>query len=180
MGHIFAVEGAWEDGVEYLESVRPVLETIASTTGVGFVHRHAETPAMMRALMDIWVSYETGYHVGYFAFHGVPGAIEFQHGEQMSLEELGEHLDRRVNGGVIHLGGCSVLRIGDRRLQEFRKRAGASLVTGFRRDVDWLESAAFEVLALYRLADSSPGHAINHITRKYPDLVDRLGFVAVS
>lgn len=178
MPDILAIEGAWDDGLAYLESVRHTVELLGSATEITFMHRHAESPDMLKALLDLWVTHHAESHVGFLAFHGVQGKLQFQGDEEMTLEELGEHLDGRVDGGAIHLGGCSVLRLGDERIQQFRKTAGASIITGYRKDVDWLEAAVFDALVLSHLAQMTPGRAKNALVKKYPDFIERLGFVA--
>lgn len=66
-----------------------------------------------------------------------------------------------------------------RAVEEFQKRTGAKAVCGYTRDVDWTESAAFDILLLSSLLGGQRIDArFNYVRNAYPDLVKRLGFVS--
>jgi hypothetical protein len=51
------------------------------------------------------------------------------------------------------------------------------MVTGFTRDVDWIESSCFELLLFKALhMFQNPKIVIRHLQNKYPDLVESTGF----
>ena len=56
---------------------------------------------------------------------------------------------------MIHFGSCSTLDLDGRKLSSFLRRTGACAVFGFRADVDWLRSAAFDLLVLGYLQEVS-------------------------
>ena len=67
------------------------------------------------------------------------------------------------------------------RLNRFVRNTGAVGVCGYREDVDWLESAAFETLALGLLQGAAfTKSSIKKFNRELknlaPGLYDRLGF----
>ena len=66
-----------------------------------------------------------------------------------------ERLDGGCRGRVVHLGSCGTVDVHGRELKKFLGRTGALAVCGFREDVDWLESAAFDMLVLGRLQGAS-------------------------
>ena len=69
-----------------------------------------------------------------------------------------------------------------RELKKFLSRTGALAVCGFRQEVDWLESAAFDMLVLGRLQGASFLRASSmrkfdqELKQSAPGLYKRLGF----
>ena len=66
---------------------------------------------------------------------------------------------------------------------EFRQDIGAAAVVGYRRNTDWLEGAAVDVLALSALAESraraaanDPKQVLEKVKTNYPDLSRATGF----
>ena len=59
----------------------------------------------------------------------------------------------------------------------FVDQTRASLVTGFTRDVDWIESSAFELL-LFKAFNTykSPKVICRHLVTKFPELAEMTGF----
>jgi hypothetical protein len=61
--------------------------------------------------------------------------------------------------------------------QRFQKSTKAKLVCGYRKQVDWVESGAFDLILLSGLVeDARIDGRVNRLRRKYPDLVKLLGF----
>jgi len=118
------------------------------------------------------------YTLYFLASHGAEGTLSV--GGSVALSELHRvDLDRRV----LYMGGCSVAR--SRALEEFKElRAStrARAVCRFTQDVDWDESAAFELLLLNWLAYEPsrwPLEALKTVGENYAGLARHLGFVAV-
>ncbi len=80
----------------------------------------------------------------------------------VTLEKLGEILNGMCSGKILYFGSCSVLRATDERLDAFCSLTGSPCVVGFTRDVDWIASAALDLILLQAIA-----------TRKDPDAVRR-------
>jgi hypothetical protein len=62
-------------------------------------------------------------------------------------------------------------------VRDFVEQTGVSMVTGFTRDVDWIESSSFELL-LFKAFNmfQNPKIVVRHLQNKYPDLVESTGF----
>jgi hypothetical protein len=115
------------------------------------------------------------YGVLYFAFHGSPGRIHL-HRDRVKLPELAGMMNHRFTNWIIHFGTCSTLRK-PTAVREFVEQTGVAMVTGFTRDVDWIESSSFELLLFKALHTfKSPRVVIRHLQHKYPDLVESTGF----
>jgi hypothetical protein len=86
-------------------------------------------------------------------------------------------IDGRCEGKVLHFGACSVLKAEDEVLQQVCRDTGGKAVAGYTRSIDWVESAAFELLLVDRLARSvKMKTAYASIRGQYPDLSRKLGF----
>ena len=119
----------------------------------------------------------------YLAFHGKSRAIWLgeRRENSLNLSELAELLDGSCRGRVIHFGTCGTLDIHGREINTFLRQTGALAVSGFKKDVDWLRSAAFEILVIDGLQEVSftrPG--MRRFERKLketaPGLFRNLGF----
>ena len=47
---------------------------------------------------------------------------------------------------IIHFGSCGTLDIHGNRVRSFLQRTGALAVCGYKSEVDWMLSAAFEII----------------------------------
>lgn len=146
---VFAFEGDPEVDLRASHSVRPVLQFLSDLEVLKFIHRDIGTPEELEFYVKKWTQKKySQYQVGYFSFHGSPGELWFPDNRRsgISLDDLADWIDGRAEGRIIHFGACSVMRLGDSRLRDFLERTGARAVTGYRKDVDNLESMAFDAL----------------------------------
>jgi hypothetical protein len=90
------------------------------------------------------------YPILYLGFHGDPGVLFMKAGRRdpVDLAWLGERLEGACKGRIVHFGSCGTLGVHGNRLNRFLAQTGALAVTGFRTDVDWIQSAAFELILL--------------------------------
>jgi len=66
----------------------------------------------------------------------------------VSLDHLTGLLTNRLKGCIVHFGSCSVIGADDSTITTFLQRSGASAVMGYDRDVEWIDSAAWELVLL--------------------------------
>lgn len=86
-------------------------------------------------------------------------------------------LEGKLNGKIVHFGSCSTLNTTESNITDFINRTGCSFVSGYKKDVPYIESSAFEllyfnVLNTYRTYTTIKKNVIS----KYPTLVDILRF----
>ena len=180
---IFTFEGDWEPDLKDKSSIRPNLETLRDAYGIKFIHRQIGTPGELRYYVEKWLKKGTGnyhhYWVGHFALHGSPGKIWPGAGEGkvgVSFSKLQGWINGGAKGRVIFFDSCSTIDISDKKIQTFLDSTKARAVVGFTKEVDWLESAAFELLVLDALAYfNSPKDAEAHLKKKYGNFVEDLG-----
>jgi hypothetical protein len=172
---VFCIEGGWSRHLADRSSVRPLLELLENQGCVTFIHRDAGTPGEFEFYLNKWVQrgYDR-YALAYFAFHGDPGGLWIGR-YWYTLEKLAELLRGRCAGLVLYFGSCSTLDIDDDELAWFRRVTKARAVCGYNADVDWLESAAFELLLIQAVTRYKRINAgFEWLERSYGDLVDRL------
>lgn len=173
---VFCLEGAWERRLDDRTSVLPSLELLERRGNIRYIHRDVGTEDELYHYLRKWSQRGySAYGVLYFAFHGVRGGIKVGRGT-VPLSELADKLQGTAAGRVIYFGSCSVMRDRD-AVADFHKETGAKAIVGYRKDVDWVESAAFDLMLLSSLTGSERIDArINRVRSRYPDLSKALGF----
>jgi len=174
---IFCLEGAWKRRLDDRTSVLPTLDTLERLRLATYVHRDVGTEEELYLYLKKWAQRGySNYEVLYFAFHGVKGGIEVGRGT-VTLSDLAEKLEGKAAGRVVYFGCCSVMR-DEAAVAEFKGMTKAKAVCGYTKDVDWVESAAFDLLLLDSLmSDVRIDARFNRLSRNFGDLTSRLGFV---
>ncbi|NMM85846.1 hypothetical protein B2J88_15970 [Rhodococcus sp. SRB_17] len=174
---VFCLEGEWDDTIESTLSIEPALRLLEARDDIRLVHRDVATKAELRYYLNRWLGTRLrGYDFGYLGFHG---SAEYLYigDETLSLDELADMFDGRCGGKVLYFGSCSVLAAPDSVLTKFCRDTGARAVAGYTKDVDWIETAAFELLLVSKLVYSTNMKpAYTSLCKTYPDLTRRLGF----
>ena len=156
---IFCLEGDWWS-VKDKTSVEPLLRLLETAAGwkVPYVHHDTATHEEFHHYLKKWSGRTFASHpILYLGFHGEPGSITVGEGRRpkISLDELADRLEGACRRRVIHFGSCSTLDVHGRELNRFLDRTGACALLGFRSDVDWMKSTAFELLLMGLLQDVS-------------------------
>ena len=156
---VFAFEGDWEQDLKDKSSMRPTLETLHDlfqNEGFKFIYRRIGTPDELEYYVDEWLNERPkegygDYRIGYFAFHGEKGQIS-PGGGNVSLEDLDDWINGRAQGRTIYFSSCSTLDLETKRIKSFLRSTKAKAVVGFTKNVNWVESAAFDLILLDALA----------------------------
>jgi hypothetical protein len=171
--NIACLESLWTQQTENRLNVVPALELISKTYGAKFSHLTCNTREELN--YNLHLLCKRNYDILYFAFHGSPGKIHL-HRDEVTLTELAEMMNCRFENWIIHFGTCSTFRK-PKEVEYFARQTRVSLVTGFTRDVDWIESTALELLLFKAMqAFKSPKVVCRNLLNKYPDLVEATGF----
>ena len=183
---VFAFEGDWCEDLRDKDSVRPTLETLHDVKGIDFIHRRIGTTDELEYYVDKWLGGESAenyddYLVGYFAFHGSGGVIAPGEGD-VTLDQLAVWIDGRAQGRTVYFGSCSTLDLDTRRVKDFLKATKAKAAGGYTTDVNWLQSAAFDLLVLDALAcyHRRPHAANNYLWKHYKAFATDLGLKIVT
>lgn len=180
---LLCLEGEWdEDDPTSRLSIEPTLRLLEKANYFDVVHRDVCTEQELWCHLDRWSSHKAfrNYRTLYLGFHGSPH--EFYIGDlAIGLEQLSQRLEGQCDDSVIYFASCGVLGADDSTLKAFCKRTGAKAVMGYTEEVDWLESAAFELVNLGTIATASSAKiAHKSIMKGYGELASRLGFRAAT
>lgn len=178
---IFCLEGDWDADLRKEASVEPILELLARLERADYIHRNASIRAQLDHYLLEWTKRRyKNYPVLYLAFHGDESRIELGAGS-ITLNELGNTLAGRCEGRAIHFASCLTMEASDSDLMRFIRRTGARAVTGYQTEVEWLDSAAFEVVMFDQLLDGHRTDAFfRGLHREHGQMATRLGLVAAT
>jgi hypothetical protein len=155
-----------------------LLEVLRATEGVRFIHLTSSTVPELQFNVAQIPRYRS-YGLLYLSFHGSKGAINLIDGSRVTAQDLADMMRGVLDGWFVHFAACSVV-MATAELTEFMSTTGARLVTGYDRNVEWIEGAAMDLLVLdWAQYYKQPRSLVNRLKRTYPDLVAKTGFDAV-
>ncbi len=163
--------------MESKQSVEPTLQALERGEYIRLIRRSANTVGELELYLDRWFEKRhQDFSLAYLCFHGTARTLHFE-GDELSLVDLGTLIGGRAQGKILHFGSCRVMAATDEELQTFCRSTGVRAITGYTKDIEWLESSAFELLLIPDVI-----HAVklkssyDRMFRIYPDLAKRLGF----
>lgn len=180
-GGIFCLEGEWDSDLRSRDSVEPILDLLERLRIADSIHRDVATTEELKYFLGKWVQKRyDNYRVLYLAMHGTAGSL-YLGSDEIDLDTLEELLRDRCVGRAIYFGSCLTMRVTPERLMEFAANTGARVVVGYRKSVDWLDAAAFEVLLLDRLTSGLRSDAVfNHLSKEHGSFAESLGLVVAT
>ena len=175
---VFCLEGQWGN-LSDRRTLRPLLEVISGQTDgrVKTLHREAATREEFNHYLKIWLQKQnSAYRVLWLGFHGEEGKLAIGSKDSYELSDLSREIAGKARGRIIYFGSCSTLAVHGKRLNTFVAETGVDGVIGYTEDVDWLESAAFELLLIDALSRyARPKAAFEYLKREHRGLAKRLG-----
>lgn len=178
---IFCLEGAWYPNLKYRQSVRHMLELLSNSEGAKHIYKDCATLEELRFYMENWSQKRYRDHpILYLAFHGKPNILQVGR-VQLTLDHVAGLLEGKCARRIIHFGTCGTLDCNRRYITHFLRRTRAVAVCGFRGDIDWLKSTAFdllmfEILQNYEISLRGIPAFYNEVRRSYRRLCVELGF----
>lgn len=178
-GGIFCVEGQWHRDLRDRSTVRSTLELLERHRSIKFIHKDVAAPDELTYFLERWsLRQYADYTVGFFAMHGEPNRLCLTDWHTVELDDLADLLHGKCQGKRLYFGSCSVLQASEAKLHSFLRATGASMMCGYSRSVDWVESAAFETVLLDILATGRRHNSIELRmgTQQWAPLASYLGF----
>ena len=175
----------WTDGIKDRSSVEPILRFLEKLRDykIPYLYHDVATIQEFDFYLEKWCQKKLDSHpILYLAFHGEPDRLHVGGNKPISLNDLAERLVSCCTGRVIHFGTCATLWVHGNSLNGFLRRTGAFAVSGYKKDVKWLESTAFDLLVLGGLQEASFQQASSMqkfertLKKQAPGLMKRLGF----
>ena len=176
---IFCIEGEWEPDLRKRDSVLPVLELLERLGMIKWIHRDVASVSEARIYLEKWSQKRyDDYVVLYLATHGDKGKLKWGPHESMTLGELADVLGDIAESCWIYLGSCLTL-FNESDVRKFVKQTGVEAILGYRKEVDWIESAAFDVILLSEMANFSgpPARFFKSLMSRHGEMAAMLKFV---
>jgi hypothetical protein len=160
------------------QTVRPLLELLSTARGHRFIHLTCSTRSEFEFNLHQHRRHRSFGSI-YLAFHGMRGRLLLADGSEVAVGELAELAAGRLEGCLVHFGSCMTAFDQD-ELDFFLAVTGASVATGYRKNVDWIDSAAMDLLLLdWAGVYQNSKNLIDKLVSTYEGLVDATGFTAV-
>ena len=162
---IFCIETShWNsDAKPKQPSVERLLGLIESTQGTPFIHRDFSTKEELDFLLtEATRGKYKHFPIIYLASHSGEREIFVQRkvrknlmSDTVTLNDIARPLEGRAAGKILLFGACSIMNADKRHLSKFVEATKVKAVMGYKRDVDWIESAQFELGLLAALSRRS-------------------------
>lgn len=180
---IYCIEGVhdWGDG-KIEPTVQPMLELLQRTGYWEYLYRTCATSAELEyRLKEEWNEVCAKGSVLYFSTHGAPDQVWLS-GELAGLTTLKEWVD--CDGRHVHFGGCDTFSSGDYNLRDFMDYTNATSVSGYAKEVGWVDWSApgitlelqfFGLLSGVNIVNQTRSRARNlrqvqqAVSRRFPD-----------
>jgi hypothetical protein len=175
--NIACLESLWDADIENRLSVRPILKLASMMNNVKFTYLTCNTREEMKHNLEKLKGLR-GYGILYLAFHGKPGVLLLDE-SSVDLETLAAFMGRGFVDWVVHFGSCSTIDVERYRIRNFMNATGVSMVLGYKKDVDWIESTVTDLLFLDWLQSYKNMKSLwKRFRERYRELVARTGLMA--
>ncbi|GAB3083996.1 DUF6642 family protein [Pedococcus soli] len=179
---VFCLEGEWNADLRKRATVLPVLELLERLGEIKAIHRDVATLPELEHYLKAWGQPRyRDFYVLYLSTHGDKGLLQWSRGNQTSLEELAALLGDSAKGCYVYLGSCLTL-FNEREARAFVETTGVEALVGYRKEVDWLEGAALEVILVAWLANhyGRPSTLFKQLMKRHGQLAKLYKLVMVT
>lgn len=175
--HIFCLEGNWNKNPRSNQSIKPILELLHTASQMKYIYIKCHSKEdFIVGLKKFTQRRYHNYNLLYIAFHGRTNRIYFGK-EYMTLQEIANALEGKLKGKIVHFGCCSTLRTSKENIADFLTRTECSYISGYKTNVDYISSTAFELIYFAALQNyRSYKNVRKHINQHYPTVVDKFRF----
>ena len=144
--HVVCLESFWTYNVEDRLSVGPLLEILGKTNGTRSVLLTCSTIDELKFNLKI-ARQMRGFRILYLAFHGYPGGIRLPD-LRIDLKTLASIMGKGFRNWVVFFDSCLTMKVGKDRILDFIAATEVKMVIGYKREVNWLDSTALDLLIL--------------------------------
>lgn len=144
--YIYCLEGNWNKNPKSHQSVKPMLELLRTFSGVKYIYHKCNTKEeFFYRLQQFTKGTYKNYTILYLAFHGRTNRIIVEN-QFITLKDIATALEGKLTDKIVHFGSCSTLRMSEKNIQDFITTTNGLFISGYRKDVDFIASTAFELL----------------------------------
>jgi hypothetical protein len=143
------------------------LELLRLAANIPYIYRECAIGSEFGYYIRKWtLKRYAAYPILYIAAHGTEEGVSLDDGDH-SLEEIAEALEGRCTGRIIIVASCSALSVNRRHIRRFLEITNALAVCGYRKEVDWMQATAFELLLLNAMQENElSGRGIDAIASR--------------
>ena len=147
--YIYCLEGNWNTNPRSKQSIRPILDILYYSAGIKYVYRKCNTKdEFFEYLRQFTFKRYKYYRMLYIAFHGRPNGIQIGR-DFVTLSEIADVLEGHLSSRIVHFGSCSTMRTKRANINDFITKTGVSMICGYRKQVDFIQSTAEELNFFY-------------------------------
>lgn len=164
--NIYCLEGNWSTNPRCRQSVRPMLDILRDSAGIKYIYRKCNTrEEFFEYLRQYTFKRYRNYTVLYIAFHGRPNKIKVgQH--FVTLREIADVLEGHLAHRIAYFGSCSTMRTKRANIDDFLHCTKADILAGYRKDVDFIQATAWEMIWLFS-NNYSCSYFVNNVGQYY-------------
>ena len=119
------------------------------------------------------------YSIIYFSLHGESNKIKLSD-EDISLDELAELANGAFKDKIVHFSSCETIKISKRQQNNFLYQTSTLLMSGYKEEVDFVESAALELIYFDKCQDYKMSNSLEDYMKKhFKGLIKKTGFFMV-
>jgi hypothetical protein len=175
--NIACVESLWDGNIESRLSVVPLLELASRVDELKFSYLTCNTEEELKFNLGKFKN-RRGYGILYLSCHGRPGELVLDQAP-VEIEKLSQYMGEGFANWVVHFGSCATINVPPARISKFIAATAVSMVVGYKTDVDWIDSAAVDLILFDRLQEYREMHRFwEHFKLRYRDLVAATGLRA--
>ena len=182
---IFCLEGLWEEDLTKKSTILPILELLYLNNKIEYIYRDCATKEEFEFYLQKWPLEKYKYFpILLLAFHGDKGIIDLGKHEY-PIDRVSEILAGKCENAILFFASCKTLQIDKRKLKKVLNKIKALAICGYRNDVDWMKSSAFELLVLNEMQlNTLTVQGVDAIRRRivqeYPKMVKEFQFTMVT
>ncbi|MFZ4454939.1 MAG: DUF6642 family protein [Bacteroidales bacterium] len=176
--NIYCLEGNWSKQPSSKLSIKPILDLLHTTSKVKYIYNKCQTKNDFLIFLERFTQKRyKNYPILYIAFHGRINTI-FIGNEEITLQEISNVLEGKLEGKIVHFGSCSTLKTTNKKISDFIHRTKCNFISGYKKDVDFICSTAFELLFFNVLQNYRDLKAVKRTLKTYHQkTIEGLGFV---
>lgn len=182
MNGIICIETEWEIAKKNSRinlNTEALLRFLNKVYNIPYFYRQVATKSELQYYLRQFQKREYNkYKILYLSFHGWTQEIYLEGDpEGISLEQLCELGENVFMNRFVHFSSCRTLLGSQRKLEMFKNVSGASLVTGYTKQVDSTLSAIHDIALLKELISSKQlPKMFTRLAKLYTGLEEQLGF----
>lgn len=176
--HIFCIEGNWTHDLKDKASIKSALDFLEHNADIKSIRKDCSAVDQFNVLLQtsLQKTYKN-YGIIYLAFHGSPGVLHIGKRKKMDFESIADLLDGQAADKIIHFGSCSTLKLEGWDLRRFWKRTGALAISGYTKNIDFIESTVLDILYFRKCQEYRKIPLIQRDMKQYYGrLTNELGF----